>query len=156
MTFKNKKEFEKYILSKCKIAVAQTEEKIYRVIDSCLKKYYNEFTPDEYIRTKKLLNSLVKSRVISTGNGFEAEVYFDESRLNYENGVMPLKHTPEHGMYGWATWGADEVLDTAMKGSHGGYVSGTAIWNESNAVLGDILALLRRELISQGIPINKR
>ena len=152
MTFKNEKELKKHLLAKCKIAVAQTEEKIYRVIDGCLRQYYSEFTPEEYIRTKKLLNSLVKSKVVSTGSGYEAEVYFDESKLNYENGVMLLQHTPEHDMYGWATWGADEVLDTAMHGSHGGYIDGTAIWGTSNAILGDICALLKKELIAQGLP----
>lgn len=155
MTFKNEDELKKVLLAKCKNAVAQAEEKVYKIIDNCLKQYYNEFTPDEYIRTGKLLNSLVKSNIISTANGFRAEVYFDESKLNYEQGVMPLQHTPEHGMYGWATWGAEEVLDTAMNGSHGGYIDGTAIWGTSNAILGNVYMLLKKELIAQGIPIKK-
>lgn len=154
MVFKNDKQLEAFLLQKFKLAVAQAEQKVYQVIDRCLDQYYGEFKPDEYIRTQKLLNSLVKSGVKKVGNGYEAEVYFDASKLNYENGVMPLQHTPEHGMYGWATWGAEEVLDTAMHGSHGGYVDGTAIWGTSQVILGDIYALLRNELIAQGIPIK--
>ena len=154
MTFKNEKQLKDFLLAKCKSAIVQAEERIYRVIDGALKQYYDEFKPDEYIRTQKLLNSLVKSDVKKVGNGYEAEVYFDESQLNYEQGIMPLQHTPEHGMYGWATWGAEEVLDTAMNGSHGGYIDGTAIWGTSKAVLGNIYALIKKELIAQGVPIK--
>lgn len=154
MVFKNENQLKSFLLQKCKVAVAQAEERVYRVIDSALKQYYSEFTPDEYIRTEKLLKSLVKSNVKSVGSGYEAEVYFDASKLNYKQGVVPLQHTSEHGRYGWATWGADEVLDTAMNGSHGGYIDGTAIWGTSMSILGDIYSLIRQELIKQGITIK--
>ena len=149
MIFKNEKQLKDFLLKKCKVAIAQAEEKVYRVIDGALKQYYSEFTPDEYIRTQKLLHSLVKSDVKRVGNGYEAVVYFDEKQLNYPTGVVPTQHGT-----GYATWGADEVLDTAMHGSHGGYIDGTAIWGTSQAVLGDIYALIKRELIAQGIPIK--
>lgn len=149
MIFKNEKQLKDFLLKKCKVAIAQAEEKVYRVIDGALKQYYSEFTPDEYIRTQKLLHSLVKSDVKRVGNGYEAVVYFDEKQLNYQTGVVPTQHGT-----GYATWGADEVLDTAMHGSHGGYIDGTAIWGTSQAVLGDIYALIKRELIAQGIPIK--
>lgn len=150
MVFKNQKQLESFLLQKCQAAVAQAEQKVYQVIDKCLDQYYGEFKPDEYIRTQKLLNSLVKSGVKRDGNGYVAEVYFDEKQLNYQTGVVPTQHGT-----GYATWGAEEVLDTAMNGSHGGYISGTAIWGTSQAILGDIYALLRNELIAQGIPLKK-
>ena len=137
-------------MAKCKNAVVQAQEKVYRVIDRCLDQYYGEFKPDEYIRTQKLLHSLVKSGVKPVSNGYEVEVYFDDKQLKYQTGVVPTQHGT-----GYATWGADEVLDTAMNGSHGGYIDGTAIWGTSQAVLGDIYALLRNELIAQGIPLKK-
>lgn len=149
MIFKNEKQLKDFLLKKCKVAIAQVEEKVYRVIDGALKQYYSEFTPDEYIRTQKLLHSLVKSDVKRVGNGYEAVVYFDEKQLNYQTGVVPTQHGT-----GYATWGADEVLDTAMHGSHGGYIDGTAIWGTSKAVLGDIYALIKKELMAQGIPIK--
>lgn len=149
MVFKNEKQLENFLLAKCKISISKAEERVYRVINDALKQYYSEFTPDEYIRTEKLLRSLVKSNVKKVGNGYEAEVYFDESQLNYQTGVIPTQHGT-----GYATWGADEVLDTAMHGSHGGYINGTAIWTTSNAVLGDIFTLIKNELIAQGIPIK--
>ncbi|MBO5828705.1 MAG: hypothetical protein J6R59_09670 [Paludibacteraceae bacterium] len=136
-------------MEKCRVAISQAEEKVYRVIDGALKQYYSEFSPDEYIRTQKLLHSLVKSNVKRVGNGYEAEVYFDGSKLNYQTGVIPTQHGT-----GYATWGAEEVLDTAMHGSHGGYIDGIAIWGTSKAVLGDIYVLIKKELIAQGIPIK--
>lgn len=150
MVFKNDAQLKSFLMEKCKSAVAQTQERVYQVINMCLDQYYGEFKPDEYIRTQKLLNSLVKSNIVAVGNGFKAEVYFDEKQLNYQTGVVQTQHGT-----GYATWGAEEVLDTAMHGSHGGYIDGTAIWGTSRAVLGDIYSLLRNELISQGIPIKK-
>ena len=154
MVFNSIDQLEKYLMQKCKAAVAGTERKVFNVIEKCLVQYYGEFTPEEYIRTKKLYNSLVKTDVKKVGNSFVAEVYFDASRLDYEQGVMPLQHTPEHGRYGWATWGATEVLDTAMNGSHGGYVSGVPIWGKSMAVLGNINKMLIEELKALGVPIK--
>ena len=152
--FESVADFEKFVLDCCKVAVANAEEKIHKTIDTFLKQYYSEFTPREYIRTNQLLHSLVKTGVKSTGNGYEAEVYFDAGRLNYQMGFMPLQHTPEHGMYGYATWSGGQVLETAMQGSHGGAEYGTPIWAMSMAKLGNIIQLLVRELRVAGIPIH--
>lgn len=133
----------------CEIAGREVEKEIHMVIEGCLQQYYGEYKPKAYIRTGKLLHSMVHKH-ISSSNGFVVEVYFDSSMLNYENGVMLLKN----GNYGWATWGADEVLDTAMHGSHGGYVGGTAIWDESVAELGDITALVVSKLKAAGLPVK--
>ena len=139
MVFKNEKQLEAFLLQKCKAAVVSVEEKVHRVIDDCLKQFYSEFDPDEYIRTSQLLHSLVRSGVKSVGNGFEAEVYFDVGALNYTTG----------------SWSSETVLNVAMKSEvpHGGYAGGTAIWSVSMARLGDIMALLVQELRKQGIPI---
>lgn len=142
------------ILKRSKVAVASAKQRVYEKIDEFLHDYYSDFTPKEYIRTKQLLHSLVQTKVISTGNGWEAEVYFDASKLNYEKGVMPLQHTPEHGMYGWATWGADEVLGTALHGSHGGYVRTAPIYGQSmNYLNTNAIKILKQSLIAAGIPV---
>ena len=42
-----------------------------------------------------------------------------------------------------------------MIGSHGGYTAGTAIWDESEAVLNsDMINILKQSLISAGIPVK--
>lgn len=161
MIFKNEAQLKSFLLAKCKNAVAQAEERVHRTIDNCLKQFYSEFTPDEYIRTKQLLHSLVKSNVKSDGaSGYVAEVYFDIDGLSYKNGWIEIQSTAETGRMGYAVWDKDTILDVVMTGSysglpHGGYEGGTAIWTESLKRLGDILNLLEQELRAQGIPIKK-
>lgn len=155
MVFKNEAQLKEFLLAKCKSAIVQAEERVHRTIDDCLKQFYSEFTPDEYIRTQQLLHSLVRSGVKSVGNGFEAEVYFDVGALNYQTGVVWTQHST-----GYATWDGETVLRVAMTGDyggkpHGGYAEGTAIWTESMNRLGDIWNLLEQELRAQGIPIKK-
>lgn len=137
-------QIKKDIESKAKVAVFNTREKIYSVIEKNLRVYYGEFSPEEYIRTQQLLNSLVRQ-----SSGLHAEVYFDAGALNYQTGVIETQHGT-----GYATWGAAEVLDTSMHGSHGGYVGGTAIWDNSMSELGDIIALIVKELREAGLPVH--
>ena len=157
MIFKNEKQLKEFLLAKCKNAIIQAEEKVHQIIDNCLKQFYSEFSPDEYIRTEQLLHSLVKSDVKPSGNGFEAEVYFDINGLNYPKGETEL----QSGEKGYANWDRDTILNVVMTGSysglpHGGYAEGTAIWTESIKRLGDVWSLLEHELKAQGIPIKKR
>ena len=103
---------------------------------------------------------MVRKRTKKVGKGYEAEVYFDVSKLNYDQGLMELKHTPEHGMYGWATWDGQKVLDVAMTDNlpHGRYRyadKNEPIWTSSMNELGNIWDLLEVELRKQGIPIKK-
>lgn len=137
-------QIKKDIESKAKVAVFNTREKIYSVIEKNLRVYYGEFSPEEYIRTQQLLNSLVRQ-----SSGLRAEVYFDAGALNYQTGVIETQHGTGH-----APWGAAEVLDTSMHGSHGGYVGGTAIWDNSMSELGDIIALIVKELRAAGLPVH--
>ncbi len=155
MVFNNEKQLKDFLLAKCRNAIAQAEEKVHQTIDNCLKQFYNEFQPNEYIRTEQLLHSLVKSEVKKVGNGYEAEVYFDVDGLNYQNGWIETVSG-----HGYANWDKDTILDVVMTGSysglpHGGHTEGTAIWTESIKQLGDIWNLLETELRKQGIPIKK-
>lgn len=159
MVFKNEKQLEAFLMQKCKAAVAGTEQKVHNIIDKCLKQFYEQFEPEEYIRTGQLLHSLVKSGVKKVRNGYEAEVYFDVDGLNYPKGETELKN----GGRGWADWDKDTILDVVMTGSysglpHGGYAKGTAIWTKSQATmatLGGVIEMLKRELEIIGVPIKK-
>lgn len=152
MVFKDKKQLENFLLHKCRNAIEKSQEKVYEIIDSCLNTFYGEFTPAEYIRTKRLLYSLVKSDVKQVGNGFVAEVYFDSRLLDYPQGMVQL----QSGGFGWATWTGEKVLSVAMEGNkpHGGYASGTAVWIKSKEKLGNIYNLLKQKLIEEGIPVR--
>lgn len=157
MAFKSIKELERYILNKSKPAVAQVEEEVHDRFKINVDNFYGEYTPKEYIRTGNLRDSLKSSPVISSGSGVEAEVYFAPPA--YEQGMMPLQHTPEHGRYGWATWSGEDVLTTALYTSmpHGGYASGKPIWTITMNELGGRKGIndkLKAALIANGIPIR--
>lgn len=136
--FYSSKEIENYILSRSKVAIFNAREKIYGVIRNNLERYYGEYKPNSYARTEQLLNSLVRTDVRSIGNGWEAEVYFDASALNYTTG----------------TWDGETVLNVSMHGSHGGYVPGVAIWDVSMSELGDIISMIAESLRAAGIPVR--
>ena len=158
MVFKNEKQLEAFLLQKCRAAVEGTERKVHDIIDRCLKQFYEQFEPEEYIRTGQLLHSLVKSEVKKVGNSYEAEVYFNVDGLSYQNGRIETKNG-----FGYANWDKDTILDVVMTGSysglpHGGYAKGTAIWTKSQATintLGGVLEMLERELRLIGVPIVK-
>lgn len=154
MVFKNEKQLKNFLLSKCKNAVANTERKVHEELAGNLNQFYTEFHPEEYIRTGALFNSLESTGVSQTSSGASAEVRFNTP--SYDQGLMPLQHTPEHGMYGWATWDGETVLNVAMESNvpHGGYAEGTAVWSKSMNNLGGkvgIENLLKQELKKQGL-----
>lgn len=158
MVFKNQKQLESFLMKQSRQALMKAQDRVYEIIKQFVYKFYTEFTPDEYIRTRRLLESLVQSRIVSDGKGYRAEVYFDVSQLDYEQGVMELKNTSEHGKYGWATWDGETVLRVAMESEvpHGGHTGGTAIWTTSKAKLdAEAINILINMLKAQGIPVKK-
>ena len=143
MIFKSEKQLKSYLLKKSRLALIKTQEEVYAIIKRFLYKYYGEYHPVEYDRTFQLLQSLVQTRVVSTGSGYEAEVYFDFNSLNYLTGSRPS---------------GKEVMDAAAEGLHGvevvAYV-GTGIWNEPKQILDTkAIDILKDMLISEGIPIK--
>jgi hypothetical protein len=148
MTFDSGEQLKKFILGKCVKAVDNVKEKVHVEFAGNLNQFYSEFSPDYYIRTGALFNSLDYTDAVSTGNGASAEVYFETP--SYKNGRVPL----QNGGYGHAYWSGEQVLNVAMQGSHGGYVDGTAIWEESMDSLGwrqGIEGMLEQELKRQGL-----
>lgn len=145
MAFSNEAALKAALVAACTNAVAQVEKKVHAELAGNLNQYYTEFTPAEYIRTGALMGSLEETGVMPTGNGASAEVYF--STPSYQTGIVPL----QSGRFGYATWSGEQVLDTAMHGSHGGYTGGTPIWDDAMANLGDIKGLLMQALKAQGL-----
>lgn len=157
MVFNSIDQLEKHLMQKCRAAVAETEKEVHDKFKVNVDNFYSEFTPEEYIRTGNLRGSLQCSPVISSGNSVEAEVYFDTP--SYEQGMMPLQHTPEHGRYGWATWSGEDVLVTALSTGmpHGGYAAGKPIWTIAMNELGGKKGIddkLKAALVANGVPIG--
>ena len=150
MTFNSTDELKNYILSKCEEAIQNAQLEVHAIIDRFLMQYYAEYDPSLYERTYQLLHSLVKSDVKSTGNGYEAEIYFDVSMLDYS--VKTLK-----GIGTWSNknWSEQTTLEAAAHGSHGGWTSGTAIWDDPMKIIdAKAIQILKKHLIAAGIPLR--
>lgn len=125
----------------------QSQEKIYQILDMFVKEFYSDYDPVMYERTYQLYRSLVKTDVYLIRNGYEAEVYFDLSSLNYITGAKPS---------------GEQVMDAAAYGGHGADglrvvsgKSGADIWNGVIPVLStEAINILKEELIAQGVPIR--
>lgn len=146
MLFKSVAEMENYILSSCmSSAIEDTTEKIEKIIEQCVRKFYGEYSPAVYDRTYQLLHSYIKTNVVRNGMGYEARVYFDASSLDHSANFL--------------TWSEDKILETALIGSapHGGYApaGGTGIWTSAEPILNSsVLNYLKQSLIANGLPIK--
>lgn len=151
MDIKNDAQLQKFLMKKCAEAVSNAEKKVHKELADNLNQFYAEFEPEEYIRTGALLDSLESTGVTQVGDdSVVAEVGFNTP--NYEKGWIPL----QNGGYGLATWSDEKILAVAMNSvvPHGGYHTGTAIWNESMRNLGGkqgIEKLIKQELKKQGL-----
>lgn len=167
MTFDSLDAVERYISSKCGVAIKLAQERVYQVIDRFVKEYYGEFSPEVYERTYQLYQSLVKTDVKQSGNGWVAEVYFDSGLLNYSSkglhkhpvsgGYMnPYNHVVTNdGVFKNPKGSGEATLAAAAHGSHGGYKSGTAIWDAPMKILDkEALNMLKKALIDAGIPVK--
>lgn len=167
MTFDSLSALENHILSRSEVAIKLAQERVYQVINRFVKEYYAEFTPEVYERTYQLFRSLVKTEVKKTANGWFAEVYFDASSLDYKvkhlhghpvNGgyMNPYNHAvTSDGVFQNPKGDANKVLESAAHGSHGGYKSGTAIWDDPMKILNkEAYNILKKSLIDAGIPMR--
>ena len=147
MVFENEAQLKSFLLLGCRNAVAQSLEKVYKILDMFVKEFYADYDPVMYERTYQLYRSLVKTDVYSIGNGYEAEVYFDLSSLGYVTGAKPS---------------GGQVMAAAASGGHGAAGlrvvpgnSGADIWNTAIPALStEVIEILKEELIAQGIPIR--
>ena len=147
MIFKSQKELESFLMKKSRLALLKAQDEVYRIIKNFLYKYYADYEPVRYQRTYQLLSSLVQSRIVSKGKGYEVEVYFDVDGISYDTGEMPS---------------GQQVMEAAAVGMHGAsglYMthgkSGVNIWEDPIQVLdANAIGILKDMLISEGIPIK--
>jgi len=167
MTFNSVEALKNYILSKSKVAIRLAQERVYQIIDRFVKQYYAEYTPEVYERTYQLYRSLVKSDIVQTNNGWEAQVYFDLDALDYK--MKNLTKWPVDGGYMNPYNGAispdgsfpnpkgsaELTLQAAGRGEHGGYKVGTAIWTDPLIVLwNNQRDIFKKALIDAGITVK--
>ena len=169
MTFNTMDELEDYILEKTRQAMIPIQEQVYAIVDRFLKQYYAEYNPIIYERTYQLYQSLVKTGIKKTANGYEAYVYFDVDKLDYAfktfkkiknsdgDYVNPFTHeTNSSGVFKNDGYSADKTLASAMFGSHGGQsANGTYIWVESlRTIDSNYIKIFKKYLKENGIPIK--
>lgn len=147
-------EIKSYIIAQMKPAVKEVQEKVYDVCTKFLNVFYGEYEPQVSIRTYQLFNSLVKTDVRKSGNGWTADVYFDIGALSH-----PTSYTGQDGRLVQKKWSEDKIMTTALKtGTHGGTwtgVGGIAIWDESLGVISpQAIQWIKQELIAAGIPVH--
>jgi hypothetical protein len=164
MTFNSSEQLKQYILSRLQNVIQEEQDKIYRVLDECLKRYYSEFDPAFYERTYQFLHSLVRTNIVSTGNGYRAYVYFDYGSLDYSyksfsSGINPFN--PKQQSLGGSNWFANpkgdgyKVVLAASEGTHGGYCSGTSTWKVPiQKLLSEFSNDIKASLEKNGIPIK--
>lgn len=146
MVFKNEEQLKNFLLQKCKNALIKSQEQVYQIINRFVKEFYAEYNPEIYERTYQLFSSLVKSDIIQTGSGYEAQVYFDLSSLDYVTGARPSGEQ----VMGAAEWGRHGAMGLAVAD-----FKGTSIWHEPLEILNaQAINILKKMLISEGIPIR--
>lgn len=156
MIIKNEAQLKELLMAKCKNALLKSQEQIYQIINRFIKDFYTEFSPEMYERTYQLYQSLVKSEIVSTGNGYEAHVYFDIGALDHYSHSIRVNGNV-YTYEGKHKWSEQQILDTALTGDlpHGGHAGGTAIWTKALSKLNaEAINTLKRMLISEGIPIK--
>ena len=160
MTFDSLDALKNYILSRSQVAIKMAQERVFKIIEDFLLKYYEEFSPEVYIRTYQLLCSLVKTDVKKTDNGWVAEIYFDVDALDYSMRVVPSQFSwaSPQNTYRRENWTHENdiaVFEMAAHGSHGGYTSGTAVWDDPIKVLKkEGINILKQSLIAAGVPVR--
>lgn len=155
--FSSEAELKRHILKEARVAVNSVADKVYDIIHGVLENFYSSYDPYYYIRTERLLKSLVKTRAVPDGDGYTAEVYFDVSKLDYPLGKVEIQEPfPNGKTYGYATWSGSKVLDAAMDGSNvRTWRNPTSIWGESFPKIDSkAIDMLVKELRAAGVPLQ--
>ena len=156
MVFNNFQELENYLLSKQIQAVDVVKEKVYEVIQGFVRKYYDEYEPEYYVRTYQFIQNLVVTETYVSNGTVYAYVYFDYKKLNYYYNTLKygskitVKHIPDNP--------EKDILYTITHGQHGNWGSkGIHIWKETIEFLHNKgMKLLKAELKKAGIPVRKK
>lgn len=157
MLIHNSAELKAILLPKIKESVRQTQDQVYNLIHKYLLQYYHEFTPEYYYRTQQLLNSLVRSEITETPNGYRAEVYFDLTAMNYTMKKIKVRKYTSKGYIRNNDWDGKREMELAGKGYHSKrpVIRGTAVWDTPKAELDSkLIQMLIANLKANGIPIR--
>lgn len=121
-TFNNLNQLEKYIKSQIKLAVQDTRDYIYEMINFYIIKYYGSYSPEQYQRTYQFADSLIKMDVSVNGSSISTEVKINEDFLS-------MNYNP--------TFTGQKVAEYANLGLHGLHVqTDVRFWQDALEELG--------------------
>lgn len=149
----------KILEQRATMAMKMAQKDIGECIQESINEYYEErvfrgrtsYIPEVYDRTYKLLNSMVKTEIVKSGNTLSCKVGISDDYLNY-------KYPGTNGWDGVDATGRDVLDWNNADGSHGGSVDGDwKIWDEAMRTLGGetgIMAIFISKLKKCGIKVN--
>jgi hypothetical protein len=156
---KSIKDLNKILEQRATMAMKMAQKDIGECIQESINEYYEERVfrggtsciPEVYDRTYKLLNSMVKTEIVKSGNTLSCKVGISDDYLNY-------KYPGTNSWDGVDTTGRDVLDWNNENGSHGGSVDGDwKIWDEAMRTLGGetgIMAIFLSKLKKCGIKVN--
>lgn len=156
---KSIKDLNKILEQRATMAMKMAKKDIGECIQESIDEYYREKVfrggtsciPEVYDRTYKLLNSMVKTEIVKSGNTLSCKVGISDDYLNY-------KYPGTNGWDGVDATGRDVLDWNNENGSHGGSVDGDwKIWDEAIRTLGGetgIMAIFLSKLKKCGIKVN--
>ena len=156
---KNIKDLNKILEQRATMAMKMAQKDVGECIQESIDEYYREKVfrggtsciPEVYDRTYKLLNSMVKTEIVKSGNTLSCKVGISDDYLNY-------KYSGTNGWDGVDATGRDVLDWNNENGSHGGSVDGNwKIWDEAMRTLGGetgIMAIFVSKLKKCGIKVN--
>ena len=156
---KSIKDLNKILEQRATIAMKMAQKDIGECIQESINEYYRERVfrdgtsciPEVYDRTYKLLNSMVKTEIVKSGNTLSCKVGISDDYLNY-------KYSGTNSWDGVDATGRDVLDWNNADGSHGGSVDGDwKIWDEAMRTLGGetgIMAIFLSKLKKCGIKVN--
>ena len=156
---KSIKDLNKILEQRATMAMKMAQKDVGECIQESIDEYYREKVfrggtsciPEVYDRTYKLLNSMVKTEIVKSGNTLSCKVGISDDYLNY-------KYSGTNGWDGVDATGRDVLDWNNENGSHGGSVDGNwKIWDEAMRTLGGetgIMAIFVSKLKKCGIKVN--
>lgn len=139
-TLKNIKDLEKSIDVYLKFSINKISSLVKQKIEEFIKLYYEEYSPEYYMRTWTFLNSVCKTEAIKKGRVWEAVVYIDTSII-YNSTAYYQDGTP----YKKQRWSVKGTAALAEKGLHGNIHVANELHFWSDAVRD----IINRKMIAQ-------
>lgn len=156
---KNINDLNKIIEQRAAMAMKMAQKEIGECIQESIDEYYKEKVfrggtsaiPLIYDRTYKLLNSMVKTEIVKSGNTLSCQVGISDDYLNY-------KYPGTDGWDGVDATGRDVLNWNSENGSHGGSVDGDwKIWEQAMQTLSGengIMSIFISKLKKCGINVK--